>query len=84
MAWQSPAAACWPIDLPLRPPCAHALPGIIVVPEWRDAVKLHLRITRNMAQRAIDFALSDEADAAPVFHAWRNSPGARRNRLPPR
>jgi Protein of unknown function (DUF4089) len=43
--------------------------GIAVAPEWREAVRLHLRITRDMAQRVLDFQLSDEADPAPVFHA---------------
>jgi hypothetical protein len=43
--------------------------GIAVAPEWRDAVRLHLRITRDMAQHVLDFKLPDEADPAPVFHA---------------
>jgi Protein of unknown function (DUF4089) len=46
-----------------------ALLGIAVAPEWRDAVRLHLRITRDMAQHVLDFQLPDEADPAPVFHA---------------
>jgi Protein of unknown function (DUF4089) len=45
-----------------------ALLGIAVAPEWREAVRLHLRITRDMAQRVLDFQLPDEADPAPVFH----------------
>ncbi|HME21823.1 MAG TPA: DUF4089 domain-containing protein [Acetobacteraceae bacterium] len=46
-----------------------ALLGITVAPEWRDAVQLHLRITRDMAQCVLDFPLPDDADPAPVFHA---------------
>jgi hypothetical protein len=44
-----------------------ALLGIAVAPEWRDSVKLHLRITRDMARRVLEFPLSDEADPAPVY-----------------
>jgi hypothetical protein len=43
--------------------------GITVEPEWRDAVRMHLRITRELAQRVLDFPLSDEADPAPIFQA---------------
>jgi hypothetical protein len=46
-----------------------ALLGITVAPEWRDTIRLHLRITRDMAQRVSEFPLPDEADAAPVFRA---------------
>ena len=46
-----------------------ALLGIAVAPEWRDAVRLHLRITRDMARRVLEFELPDEADPAPVFRA---------------
>jgi hypothetical protein len=46
-----------------------ALLGIAVAPEWREAVRLHLRITRDMAQHVLDFQLPDDADPAPVFHA---------------
>jgi Protein of unknown function (DUF4089) len=46
-----------------------ALLGITIAPEWRDAIRLHLRITRDMAQRVLDFPLPDDADPAPVFHA---------------
>jgi hypothetical protein len=44
-----------------------ALLGITVAPEWRDAVRLHLGITRSMAERVMAFPLPDEADPAPVF-----------------
>jgi hypothetical protein len=43
--------------------------GITVATEWRDAVKLHLRITRDLAHRVLDFQLADDADPAPVFRA---------------
>jgi Protein of unknown function (DUF4089) len=46
-----------------------ALLGIAIAPEWRDAVRLHLRITRDMAQSVMDFLLPDDADPAPVFRA---------------
>ena len=46
-----------------------ALLGIGVAPEWRDAVLLHLRITRDMAQQVLDFPLPDDAEPAPVFRA---------------
>jgi hypothetical protein len=43
--------------------------GIVVAPEWRDQVLMHLRITRDLAQLVLDFELPDDADAAPVFRA---------------
>jgi hypothetical protein len=46
-----------------------ALLGITVAPEWRDAVRLHLRITRETAQCLMEFPLPDETDPAPVFRA---------------
>lgn len=46
-----------------------ALLGIVVAPEWRDAVRLHLRITHDMAQRVLEFPLPDEAEPALVFRA---------------
>ena len=46
-----------------------ALLGIAVAPEWRDSVKLHLRITRDLARLVLDFPLPDDADPAPVFRA---------------
>ena len=48
---------------------AAALLGIPVASEWRDGVRLHLRITRDRAQHVLDFPLPDEADPAPVFRA---------------
>ena len=46
-----------------------ALLGIAVAPEWRDAVRLHVRITCELAHHVLEFQLPDEADPAPVFHA---------------
>jgi hypothetical protein len=46
-----------------------ALLGIAVMPEWRHAVRTHIRITRDMAQRVMDFKLPDEFDPASVFRA---------------
>lgn len=46
-----------------------ALLGIAVAPEWRDAVLMHLRITRDLAQQVLDFPLPDDAEPAPVFRA---------------
>ena len=46
-----------------------ALLGIPVQPEWRDAIRLHLRLTRDLAGRVMEFPLPDEADPAPIFRA---------------
>jgi hypothetical protein len=46
-----------------------ALLGLTVAPEWRDAVRMHLRITLDHALRVMEFALPDDADPAPVFRA---------------
>jgi hypothetical protein len=46
-----------------------AILDIGVAPEWREAIRLHLRITRDLAQRVIEFPLPDEADPAPIFCA---------------
>ena len=46
-----------------------ALLGIQIAPEWRDAVRQHLRITRDIAQLVLEFPLPDEADPAPIFRA---------------
>ena len=43
--------------------------GISVSEEWRETVRQHLRITRELAQLVMDFRLPDEADPAPVFRA---------------
>jgi hypothetical protein len=46
-----------------------ALLGITIEPEWRESIKMHLRVTRDFAQRVLEFSLPDEADPAPVFRA---------------
>ena len=46
-----------------------ALLNIAVAPEWRDAVRQHLRITRDLALRVLEFPLPDDADPAPIFRA---------------
>ena len=43
--------------------------GLTIAPEWRDSVRLHLRITRELAQRVMEFPLPDDTDPAPVFRA---------------
>ena len=35
-----------------------ALLDITVAPEWRDAVRLHLGITRDLARRLLDFPIA--------------------------
>jgi hypothetical protein len=44
-----------------------ALLGLPVQPAWREAIRLHLRISLTHAQAVLDFPLPDEADPAPVF-----------------
>lgn len=46
-----------------------ALLRIPIAPEWRASVRLHLRITRDHAQRVMEFSLPDDAEPAPVFRA---------------
>lgn len=46
-----------------------ALLDLVVEPEWRESVRLHLRITRDLAQRVMEFPLPDDIDPAPVFRA---------------
>ena len=46
-----------------------ALLGIAIAPEGRDAVRQHLRITRDLALRVLEFPLPDDADPAPIFRA---------------
>ena len=46
-----------------------ALLGIAVAPEWRQSVRLHLRLTRDMAERVAEFPLPDEAEPAAVSRA---------------
>ena len=46
---------------------AAVLLGLSIAPEWRDAVRLHLRITSDMARHLLEFPLPDDAEPAPVF-----------------
>jgi len=46
-----------------------ALLGIPVRPEWRDAIRHHVRVSFDLARTVLDFPLPDEADPAPVFSA---------------
>ena len=43
--------------------------GLSIDPAWRDGVKFHLRLLLEHAARVDDFALADESEPAPVFHA---------------
>ena len=43
--------------------------GIDVKPEWRAAVRLHLRISLEHAAAMREAPLSDHLDPAPVFRA---------------
>ncbi len=43
--------------------------GIVLRPEWRDAVRLNLEISLRMAAEVAAFPLDDEVDLAPVFVA---------------
>ena len=44
-----------------------SLHGIAVEPAWREAIRLHLRITFGHARNVMAFELADEADPAPVY-----------------
>ena len=46
---------------------AAVLLGLSIEPEWRDTVRLHLRITSDLAHRLMEFPLPDDAEPAPVF-----------------
>ena len=41
--------------------------GIVIRPEWREAIRLHLAVSLAHAQAVAEFPLPDEADPAPVF-----------------
>ena len=43
--------------------------GLPIESEWRDTVRLNLRITRDHAQRVMEFTLPDDAEPALVFRA---------------
>jgi hypothetical protein len=43
--------------------------GLPIDPAWRRAVKFNLQLLLNHAARVDAFALPDDAEPAPVFHA---------------
>ncbi len=48
---------------------ATAAIGIEMKPEWRAAVRMHLRISLGHARTVLDAHLDDHLDPAPVFRA---------------
>jgi hypothetical protein len=47
---------------------AHAL-GLSLDPAWHDSIAFNLRLILRHAALVEEFALPDEAEPAPVFHA---------------
>jgi len=43
--------------------------GLSIDPAWRNGVKFNLRLVLSHAERVDAFALPDDAEPAPVFHA---------------
>jgi hypothetical protein len=43
--------------------------GLTIDPVWRDSVKFNLWLVLDHAARLEAFALADDAEPAPVFHA---------------
>jgi hypothetical protein len=43
--------------------------GIEINPDWRAAVRMHLRISLGHAKAVLDAAVPDDTDPAPVFRA---------------
>ncbi len=43
--------------------------GIEVKPAWRQAVRLHMRISLDHAKTVLEPGLDDHLDQAPVFRA---------------
>jgi hypothetical protein len=43
--------------------------GIPLNPAWRDGIAFNLRLILRHAKRVEEFALPDDAEPAPVFHA---------------
>jgi len=41
--------------------------GIAVAPDWKPAVRAHLAVTLQHADRVAGFSLPDDAEPAPVF-----------------
>jgi hypothetical protein len=56
-------------DLNIYIGSAAELLGIPLDPAWRDTIRLNLELTLRMARLVDGFALSDEADPAPVYVA---------------
>ena len=46
-----------------------AVLGIVIAPEWRDAVRANLAVTFRLGALVLEFPLPDEAEPAPVFTA---------------
>jgi len=45
------------------------LAGLPIRPEWRAAIRLHLRISLDHARAVAELSLPDETDPAAVFTA---------------
>jgi hypothetical protein len=43
--------------------------GLDVMPEWRSAVRMHLRISLTHTGNVLSAAIDDHTDPAPVFTA---------------
>jgi hypothetical protein len=43
--------------------------GVVIQPEWRDAIRVHLSISLEHARIVANFPLPDETDPAAVFSA---------------
>ena len=43
--------------------------GLTIDPAWQENVKFNLRLILRHASLVEEFALSDEAEPAPIFHA---------------
>jgi hypothetical protein len=56
-------------DLDLYIASAAELLGIPIDLAWHDTIRFHLELTLRMARLVEGFALSDEADPAPVYVA---------------
>ena len=43
--------------------------GLPMKPEWREAVRMHLRISLGQAEIVLDVPIDDHLDQAPEFRA---------------
>ena len=43
--------------------------GLLLDPAWREGITFNLRLILRHAKRVDEFALPDDAEPAPVFHA---------------